>query len=161
MRWRLFQGVALPYSRTDGPLRVSGPVYAGYTHTPAGALIAASQLVARVLITPGSGWRQVVDKQLVPNQGREVYRRLRAQVTDASSSHYAQLAGFRFITYDPSTAVVGLVNLSSNGELRTGTVTVRWLDGDWKLQLDATGDQGPPIQTIPNLGGYAPWRGAS
>ncbi len=40
--WALFQGVALPSSRTAGPSRVDGPVHAGYAHTPVGALLASA-----------------------------------------------------------------------------------------------------------------------
>lgn len=35
--WSFFQGYALPSSETVGPLRVDGPVHAGYARSPEGA----------------------------------------------------------------------------------------------------------------------------
>lgn len=159
--WELFQGVALPSSPTAGPRRVDGPVHAGYEHSPTGALLAAVQIPYRMLITPDDGWRPVVDQQLVANSGREIYRANRSKVTDdRPASGYAQLAGFRFITYDPAVAVIGVVNRSSNGVLQAGTRTLRWLDGDWKVELGPDGGLGL-AQPVRDLAGYVPWRGVS
>lgn len=159
--WSLFQGVALPASRTDGPTRISGPVYAGYSHTPAGALIAATNLADRYLVTPGDGWRKVVEQQVLPGVGRDAYETERAKVTtDDPTGTYGQIAGFHFVTYSPEVAVVQLVSRFSNsGRLQVATVTTRWVDGDWKLELQPDGGSSPTVQSTSTLSGFTPWGG--
>ena len=157
--WSLFQGVALPSSRTAGPTRVNGPVHAGYAHTPEGALIASAQIGYRHLITPGEGWRQVVQQQVVPGPGREAFTTARAKVTtdQVPAGTYGQIAGFRFVTYSPDTAVIQFVTRFRSGTLQVTTSTARWLDGDWKLQLQPDGGASPTAQRADNLAGFVPW----
>ncbi len=159
--WSLFQSVALPSSRTAGPTRVGGPVYAGDAHTPAGALLAAAQIGSRYLISPGGGWRQVVEQQVVPGPGRDVYIQKRAKVdsTSVAPGTYGQFAGFRFVTYAPDTAVIQYVTRFSNGNLQVATDTVHWFDGDWKLQLQPDGSATPTVQSVSTLAGFIPWSG--
>lgn len=158
--WSLFQGVALPSSPTAGPARVDGPVHAGYAHTPTGALLAAANLSTRYLITPGDGWRQVVQQQVLPGPGRDVYEQARAKVTDeAPPGTYGQIAGFRFVTYSPDDAVIQFVSRFSDGTLQLATITVRWANGDWRLEMQADGGTSPTNQQVSSLAGYVPWGG--
>jgi hypothetical protein len=159
--WVLFQGVALPSSRAAGPTRVAGPVYAGYAHTPVGALIASAQIGARHLIAPGNDWRQVVAQQIVPTVGREAFITARAAVTttDVAPGTYGQLAGFRFVTYSPDTAVIQFVTRFRNGNLQVSTTTVRWVNGDWKQVLQLDGSESPTVQHVSSLAGFVPWGG--
>ena len=158
--WSLFQGVALPSSPSAGPSRVDGPVYAGYAHTPEGALVAATQVSSRVLVTPAGGWRQVLDEQVVAGQGRDAYANLRGQVGDAApSGGYAQYAGFQFVTYSSDIAVISLANKSPNGTYQVTNFTVRWTEGDWKLEIPPTGQS--QTQAVQGLVGYVPWSGVS
>ena len=161
VRWSLFQGVALPSSATAGPSRVDGPVYRGYAHTPVGALLAANQISARYLLTPVDGWRRVVDEQVVPGPGREVFISNRAKVTTttAQPGTYGQVAGFRFVTYSPDVAVIQVVSRFADGTLQVATVTVRWLGADWRLELQADGGASPTLQSVDNLSGFIPWGG--
>jgi len=158
--WALFQGVALPTSSTSGPLRVARPVYAGYAHTPTGALLAATQISYRYLISPANGWRAVVQQQVVPGTGRDLYVKERAKVTTTDApGTYGQLAGFRFVTYDTSTAVIQFVTRFSNGNLQVATDTVRWINSDWMLKLQPDGSESPTAQSVSSLAGFVPWSG--
>jgi len=159
--WGLFQGVALPSSHSSGPTRVADPVYAGYAHTPTGALLAAAQISSRYLISPGQDWRQVVERQVVPGPGRDVYIQKRAKVdsTSVPPGTYGQLAGFRFVTYSSDLAVVQFVSRFTDGTLQVATDTVRWLGGDWKLQLQPDGSETPTVQSVTTLAGFVPWSG--
>lgn len=159
--WSLFQGVALPSHPTAGPTRVAGPVHASYAHTPTGALLAAKQIGARYLVTPGDGWRQVVERQVVPGSGRDAFVQARAKVTtdNVPAGTYGQTAGFRFVTYTPDVAVIHFATRFSNGTLQVTTSTVRWLDGDWKLQLQPDGSASPTAQRVDSLAGFIPWSG--
>ena len=160
MTWALFQGVALPASQTAGPSRVAGPVYAGYARTPAGALVASEQIGVRHLITPGNGWRRVVEQQVVPGPGVDVFVAERARVTDFTPpGTFGQTAGFRFVTYSPDVAVIQFVSRFADGSLQVTTSTVRWVTGDWKLQLQQDGSESPTAQSVGSLAGFVPWGG--
>ena len=159
--WSLFQGVALPSHPTAGPTRVAGPVHAGYAHTPTGALLASPQIGYRHLITPGDDWRRVVEQQVVPGPGRDAFVQARGKVTttDVPPGTYGQIAGFRFVTYSPDTAVIQFVTRFKNGTLQVTTTTVRWVAGDWKLQLQPDGSESPTVQRVDSLAGFIPWGG--
>ncbi len=160
--WQLFSGVALPYSPTAGPSNVDGPVYSGFERSQAGALIAAAQLGTRYLLTPGSGWREVVARQVLPSTGREAYIQARAhvQVNDPPGT-YGQLAGFRIVTYTGEVAVIQEVSrFSYTGRLQVTTATVKWVGGDWRLELQPDGGHSPTAQAVPNLDGFVVWGGA-
>lgn len=160
--WQLFSGVALPYSPTAGPLTVDGPVYSGFERSQAGALIAAVQLGSRYLLTPGSGWREVVARQVLPGAGREVFIRVRAQVeVNDPPGTYGQLAGFRIVAYTGDVAVIQEVSrFSLTGRLQVTTATVKWVGGDWQLELQPDGGSSPTAQAVPNLDGFVVWGGA-
>jgi hypothetical protein len=157
--WQLFQGVALPFSPTDGPTRITGTVYAGYSHTPYGALIAQVQISARYLITPNGGWRPVVEQQVMPGTQRDTYAKARATSgDDPPPSGYSQIAGFRFVTYTADLAVISMASRSSGGGLASYDATMRWVDGDWKYELPPIGTQ---LQPLTDLTNYTPWQGVS
>jgi hypothetical protein len=161
--WQLFSGVALPYSPTAGPRSVDGPVYAGYERSQVGALIAAAQLGTRYLLTPGEGWREVADRQVLPGVGRDVFVAARAQVDDLEvpPGTYGQLAGFRMVTFTPDVAVISFVSrFSLTGQLQATTTTVKWTGGDWRLELQPDGGSSPTAQTVPDLDGFVVWGGA-
>ena len=161
--WELFSGVALPYSPTAGPHTVDGPVYAGYQRSQVGALIAAAQLGTRSLLTPGQGWREVSGRQLLPGPGRAVFLAARATVDELTvpPGTYGQFAGFRVVTFTPDVAVLQLVSrFALTGRLQLTTTTVRWVGGDWRLELQPDGGSSPTAQAVPNLDGFVVWGGA-
>jgi hypothetical protein len=161
VQWQLYQRVALPYSATAGPHIIDGAIARGYAHTPTGALIAAIQIPARSLLSPGIGWRQVVEQQVMPGPGRDRYRQLRGQVTmdGPPDPRLTQIAGFRFVTYTPDLAVIQFVSKSSSGQLQVTTGTVQWSGGDWKQLLQPDGSLSPTAQVIPDLTGMVAWSG--
>ncbi|MGH3631145.1 MAG: hypothetical protein ACRDRL_27340 [Sciscionella sp.] len=161
VRWELYQRVALPYSATAGPQTIDGAVARGYAHTPTGALIAAFQIGARELLSPGDSWRQVVQQQVVPGPGRDRYTQVRSQVTTDGppDPRLTQIAGFRFVTYTPEIAVIQVVSKSNSGALQITTATVQWVDDDWKQVLQPDGSESPTVQAIPDLTGMVAWSG--
>lgn len=161
VRWELYQREALPYSVTAGPRTVDGAVARGYAHTPTGALMAAAQIGARKLLSPGDSWRQVVEQQVMPGAGRDRFIQLRSQIiTDGTPDpRLGQIAGFRFITYTPDIAVIQFATKFSNGRMQVTTGTVQWSDGDWKQVLQPDGSESPTVQAIPDLTGMVAWSG--
>jgi hypothetical protein len=157
--WQLFMGVALPYGRTAGPTVLDGPVHAGFERSQSGALLAAVHVGTRYLLTPGQGWREVVDRQVLPGAGRDAYVRNRVGVDpQAPPGTYGQVAGFRVVTFTPQVAVLQLVSrFPSSGVLQMTTTTVRWVGGDWRLQLQPDGGTSPTAQAVPSLDGFVVW----
>ena len=157
--WQLFAGVALPYSGTAGPLQVDGPVFSGYERSQTGALIAAVQIANRYLFTPGEQWRQVVERQVLPGVGREVFVGNRAGVVaDDPPGTYGQAAGFRFVAFTPDVASIQLVSrFPTSGNLQVVTVTVKWARGDWRLELQPDGGSSPTAQAVGDLDGFVVW----
>jgi hypothetical protein len=116
--WQLFVGVPLPYSKTGGPLKVDGPVYSGYQRSQTGALIAAAQLGTRYLLTPGDGWRELLERQVLPGVGRDTFARLRATVDqDSPPGSYGQPPGSGSSPSPPTSPR----SSSSPGSQRLGT----------------------------------------
>jgi hypothetical protein len=161
--WELFQGVALPLSHTDGPTRVDGPVHAGFSRTPAGALLADAQISYRSLVDPDvAKLRRVAEAQLADGPGKTAYLNLIGQLdgrNDPPAGGYAQVVAFRFISYTADLAVISLATRDKGGRIQVTTDTLRWLDGDWKLDLPASGLQQP--QVVQDIAGYVPWAGVS
>jgi hypothetical protein len=137
--WELFRGVALPTSPVHGPTRIDGPVHSGFARTPTGALLADAQINMRRFITPGDDWVDVTQAQLLPGVGRDAYVNLRSRVSDELPPEgLAQYIGFRFITYTPDLAVISLATRGDSGVVQAGTDTLRWVDGDWRLEIPAS-----------------------
>lgn len=160
--WELFQGVALPTSRTDGPSRIDGPVHAGFSRTPTGALLADAQISYRSLVDPDlDDLRQVARTQLAEGAGQTAYLNLLGQLAknDPPATGFAQIVGFRYLTYTPDLAVISIATRGNSGTVQVGTDTMRWIDGDWKLEKPASGLQQP--QVVQGPAGYVPWSGVS
>lgn len=159
--WRLLNGVVLPYSNSAGPGLVQGSVARCYARTPLGALLASVQITYRLVATPD--WKAVIEQQFVPGPGRAHFMQLVAQAEKAPGSSqpkgtYTQVAGFNFVTYTPSVAVIDLVVRSDSGSMTASPVTVEWSGGDWKVSLPASGT-GPPAQPVSSIVGYVLWQG--
>jgi len=160
VQWQLFAGVLLPYSKTAGPLTVDGPLYSDYERSQTGAVIAAVQLGNRYLLTPGDGWREVLQRQVLPGTGRDVFARNRMAMDDTPDppGTYGQTAGFRFVAFTPDVASIQLVTrFPTSGSLQIVTVTVKWVDGDWRLELQPDGGSSPTAQRISDLDGFVVW----
>lgn len=158
--WTLFKGIAVPVSAGAGPRDVAGDVAAGYAHTPTGALLAAAQVSSRYGVA--DDWRSVVDRSIAPGPGRDVWVATRGKydkLATADPGTYCQTAGYSFVDYQPSRAVIQLANRCPGGQLQTVPITVSWQDGDWKLVLQPDGSPGPTHQVIPSLDGYVVWGG--
>jgi len=136
-------GLTLPFSPVDGPLRVNGPIAAGYSHTPQGAVIAAMQLAQRIGFGPD--YRQVVSEQVTgdPSVKATIINYRASHPQDNPAQLAAELAppvGFRVETYTPDRATVVLLNRPGGnaGGFVAGRGAVVWSDGDWKLPVDTT-----------------------
>ncbi len=159
--WSLTGGFAVPSSAADGPtLHGPGGIGYCYSHTPRGAVLAASNL------GQGTGSPQEIQDSLlkvsvVPNQ----YSAQAAAMPAPSRSNDTglQLAGFRIISYSSDQASIALA-LSAPG--RTDqypqlTVAMQWYEGDWR----AVPQPGPSVvvtaAAVQSLAGFVPWAGVA
>ncbi|MFF5264571.1 hypothetical protein ACFY4C_37080 [Actinomadura viridis] len=160
VKWTLYKTVALPYSASAGPFVVDSEVARCYAHTPLGALVAGPQIWWRAGASPG--WRKVLAHQLTGTAAaRNAYV---SQCTgkcgkDIPAGTYGQFAGFKFIAYTPSTAVIEIVARLPSGRMNAFPLTLVW-EGDWKLQLKDDGRASPGARAVTTLDGYVRWGGA-
>lgn len=157
--WSLLRSVAIPSSPTAGPMIVKDGVARCYAHTPVGALIASRQIGVRSGLSPQ--WRTVIERQLMPGPGRDTLLKAMATFTPSDQpGAYAQTAGFRFVSFSPQIAVIDIASRSpDDGALGTGTTTLLWDGGDWKIQPTTQGTTITPVQPLASLDGYVPWGG--
>lgn len=162
--WQPYQGVLLPYSSSAGPRVVTASLATGYAHTPVGALVAAVQIDYRHLLAPD--WQAVTEAQVVAGAGRTAYVAVRTQASTASSlppstgtatPSLRQLAGFDMVSYSPSEAVVQVVTVGTDASFLMVPLTVRWIGGDWQLQLTDQGGDGPEAEPLSTLAGFVTW----
>jgi len=150
-------GLQLPFSPVDGPTRVSGPIAAGYSHTPQGAALAAVQIGVRLLYGPG--YAQIIAAQSTFSPELQAQfiatRNGRAQLSpDDLRSLIRPVAGFQVVSYSPERAVIRVVTPHpSTNDYRAGSVFVEWADGDWKY-ADNTNSTS---ETVATTDGFAPW----
>ncbi len=159
--WRLVDGVALPFSAVDGPRSVAGGVASGFARTPAGALLACMQTAFRIGAVNPAGQAGEV-RAMVVGAGQPELLASRPATVPAVKP---QLAGFRYLSYTPGLAVIGLaerVTDVASGTARfvdVGELQLAWTRGDWRLVDD--GSQ-PPLPTALDAGltGFVPFAGA-
>ncbi len=160
--WSLNAGFAVPSSVADGPtLHAPGGVGYCYSHTPLGALLAASNL-GRGTGTPQQVQDAVLNLSVVPNEYSAQVAKTPATADDQSGAGI-QFAGFRIISYSPDQASI---TLATRVPGRTDTypqltVAMQWYAGDWR----AVPQVGPAlfvaVASAPSLAGFVPWSGVS
>lgn len=159
--WADYHGVLIPTSATAGPARVSGDVASGFAHSPTGALLAATQLPVRRILA--ADWSTVLTTSVVPGPGVAVWRSTRSQLgTEITppAGGWTQTAGYRFLAYNPDQAVVQFLHSASTGDFTVTVTTVAWSGGDWKLVLQADGDDTPDTTSVTSPAGFTIWQGA-
>jgi hypothetical protein len=160
--WQVWHTIALPFSRTAGPAVVQGDVARGFAHTPTGALLAVVQASSRKVAATDTAWRDVARAMLAPGAGRDAWvaARARARLADAPApGTFAQVAGFAFVSYTPSEAVVQLACRNADGGFGVIAMHVTWLDGDWRLVLAPDGGDATSKQHAASLAGFVAWGG--
>ncbi|MEU2730144.1 hypothetical protein ABZ650_20745 [Streptomyces griseoviridis] len=156
--WALYDGVALPASKAAGPADTGKDLARCYARTPLGALLASSQISVRYLAA--DDWKSVTRAQTV-GAGRDSYLADRAAAEktaapDGDRPAHGQIAGFRFVTYHDTTAVIETVWRFPAGQLQAATTTMLWRAGDWRLEYPAAPAAPTPVDS---LAGYVSWGG--
>jgi len=159
--WSLNAGFAVPSSAADGPtLHGAAGVGYCYSHTPVGALLAASNL-GHGTGTPQEIQDASLDHSLVTNQYTSQLAGTPA--TGEGGTGGVQLAGFRIVSYSPDQASI---TLAASVSARTDaypqlTVAMQWQDGDWRAVPQAGPALFVTVASAPSLAGFVPWAGVS
>ena len=163
--WSLFETVALPTLAGAGPVKIDGPSATGYAHTPLGALLATANESYRFLLASDDTWRAAAEAMLAPSPGKTAWIATRSGISygpggaSENSSGFAQIAGFQYVSYSPTDAVIQIVTRDTNNVYQVGTQHVSWSDGDWKYVTASDGSQLSNVQTVDSLAGFIEWRG--
>jgi hypothetical protein len=160
--WRIIDTVALPFSDTAGPSQVTEGIPSGFAHTPTGALVALVQIDFRHLIEPN--FVAVTTADVSNTAGRAEFFRLVKAGRLANPAHpapgtYLQLAGFEFVSYTSSNAVIQLLTARTDGTYQVSTLSVTWDGTDWQLVLQPNGTDSPNQQIVASPVGFVLWGG--
>jgi hypothetical protein len=138
LEWKLIDGVRLPFSKVDGPAKVSGPLATGYSHTPQGAVVAAWQISTR--LTTSTGYEQVMANQVRGSEAeRTIVRQEVANVRNLTpnqfSARFAQPVAFQIVSYNDRFAQMYFATRSPDGGYDFTARAVLWDGKDWQYQL--------------------------
>lgn len=153
LRWESWQGIALPYSSIDGPKDVAAAA-TGYSHTPQGAALAAIQHSIRTSLASDGSWATVVAKSLVTGPGKDAFVLARAQVSipgPVDSQALPTILGYRITEWNPEHAALVIYTRYPDSSEAALSHQVRWIAGDWKLELPDPDSATPVVQEISAL----------
>lgn len=156
--WITVETLSLPTSPLYGPKIDDGTVMAGYQHSPTGALFADADNHGRFSIT--QNWQAATLSAVADTPGRAVFiaeRKPYGIAAEPTPGELTQLVGFNFVSYTLDRATLQILREGSDGSLTTSTDTVIWQSNDWKILLNANG-QDAPIASAPSSAGYVSWK---
>jgi hypothetical protein len=153
--WELVGTMAAPTATEVGPGAVDDGFRSCFARTAEGALFAAVNFVAAG--TDANLGPRLIDL-VAPGPGRDALEGQDA--AGGSSSLRAQVAGFKVAAYSADTATIDLALNYSDGSLVSVPLKMQWVEGDWKVEMTASGDLPLTPAGLQNLGGYIPWSGA-
>lgn len=152
--WDYLGRVPVPVAEGTGPGRVDPDGYRGcFARTPDGALFAAVTLFA--IGADPHLTRTHAAAMFADGPGRVESVAAAAAAADTALTASLQLAGFRLLRYDGSTAEFELAYQIGTAGLFSIPIEVHWSRGDWRFP--ATPDATISPWQIATLGGYIPW----
>ncbi|MGI5470461.1 hypothetical protein [Streptomyces sp. CA-132043] len=157
MLWKSYGSVPVPVSATYGPKKFDGNVWSCYSHSPMGAALAVNAITDKL---PYPGWRDVVEKQFVPGDARDKLVSERAKEKDdprnSTQESGGNFYGFTVLTYSKEQATVQIL-LKIGEEYATSSVSLKWLDGDWKVDAQPNGSPYSGFSQTSGPEGFVKW----
>ncbi|MEU6201530.1 hypothetical protein [Streptomyces sp. NPDC047061] len=155
LRWRQLGTMMVPTSPSAGPLHRDDDLWWCFARTPVGAVLAAHTILVEL---SGTHWRTVTEQQIVPGNRRDRFISLKAVAGEPApgTGGAGRYVGFTVPSYARDSATVQLLVTNPVGGYLSTSVSLRWRDGDWKL--DPLGDGSlytTPEQTQPF--GFVQW----
>ena len=161
-KWELVGRIATPTDpKTFGPGESDSSGFRTcFAHSPTGALYAAMNVIS--LGSSGSPElvQKLADKLLVPGAGRDAaMRQVAAASRTTGPSTPIQVRGFLIKSYTPGEANIDLAFETDKGALGRTTLSMRWMDGDWKVKPADDGTTYMGTTQIRDLSGLILWSG--
>ncbi|MGP4033723.1 hypothetical protein [Pseudarthrobacter sp. 1C304] len=161
-KWELVGKMAAPTDpKTFGPGVTDDSGFRScFAHSPTGALYAAMNAAA--LGSSGSAELEMklADKLLVSGPGRDAaMRETKAGTRSSGNNTTIQVQGFLIKSYTAAEATVDLAFKTDTGALGHSTLSMRWMDGDWKVKPTDDGVTFSNVSQLRDLSGFIPWAG--
>jgi hypothetical protein len=159
--WTLVGRMAVPTDpKTFGPgVTDSDGFRSCFAHSPTGALYSAANVIA-LGSSPAQDELKLAEKVLVPGPGRDAaMKAAKTRASTAGSGESAQIRGFLLKSYSPAEADVDLAIQLPNGALAHSVLSLRWVDGDWKVKAADDGEIFNGIAQLSDLSGFILWSG--
>ena len=163
LSWVVSGGELTPTSPTAGPMSSDGVVARCFAHDAEGALIASVRIQQQIAEATSSTW-PIAAEGLAPGPDTDA---LSAQIATVlaqppapadTNTPFAAVAGFKFLSYSPTTAVIELVYRTTSGGLYAASQTMQWVGGDWRIAPLGPSELSSPQTQVTSLLGYVEWR---
>ncbi|MFX1760182.1 hypothetical protein [Rhodococcus sp. As11] len=136
-RWITLGGIEVPIGTTDGPSNGEWEPFAGFSHTPQGAALAAITQSVQLATASDRNWPQILAGVAAPGDGRDLYAAHRGlvEISGTDPEMVPTIVGYTIDDYSDDAATVGVVQRFSDDSLASSTTQVVWVDDDWRLNL--------------------------
>ncbi|MEV7663595.1 hypothetical protein [Paenarthrobacter sp. NPDC089316] len=160
-KWELVGRMATPTDpKTFGPgVTDESGFRSCFAQSPTGALYAAMNVAALGSTGSPELVSKLADKLLMPGTGRDTAMREAAAKPTSPSATSIQVRGFLIKSYTPSESTVDLAFETSSGALAHLTLSMRWMEGDWKVMPADDGKTYNGPSQIRDLSGFILWSG--
>lgn len=159
-KWELVGRMAAPTDpKTSGPGVTDDSGFRScFAHSPTGALYAAVNAVALGSSTQDEA--KLAERLLVPGAGRDAaMKAATSRNSSDETGQSAQIRGFVVKSYSPTEADVDLAIQLPDGALAHSVLSLRWIDGDWKVKASDDGQIFTGTAQLRDLSGFIAWSG--
>lgn len=161
-KWELVSKMSAPTDpKTFGPgLTDDSGFRSCFAHSPTGALYAAMNAAALGSSGAAELEMKLADQLLVPGAGRDAaMRETKAGTSSSGNNTTIQVQGFLLRSYTAAEATVDLAFKTDTGALGHSTLSMRWMDGDWKVKPTDDGVTFSNVSQLRDLSGFILWAG--
>ncbi|WP_416063828.1 hypothetical protein [Rhodococcus indonesiensis] len=136
-RWVTVGGIEVPIGTTDGPRGGEWEPFAGFSHTPQGAALAAITQSVQLATASDRTWPTILSGVAAPGEGRDLYAAHRSlvEMSGTDPEMVPTIVGYTVVDYSDTAATVDVVQRFSDDSLASATTQVVWIDSDWRLHL--------------------------
>ncbi|MBO0878806.1 MAG: hypothetical protein J2P17_00115 [Mycobacterium sp.] len=149
--WADYHGIKLPTS-TDGP-RENGDAATGFTHTPAGAALAAIVHTVHISIAPPQSWPAVARAELAPAGKDDLVtsHTLLAVNSAADPATAPRIRGYTITSWTSARAQIGIYTSFPDQSIAVNTATVVWENRDWLLAVPNPSSTDPVVRSTDRM----------
>jgi hypothetical protein len=165
LQWTALYGNTWPTSATVGPTKTVDGVAQCFQHSPAGAALAGVNIMQSVRVVDLAAAEKIIAAQFVAGPGQQ------ATLTGIQATYptqppqgraWGRVVGFKIESYTAEQAVVLMVeNWPQRGQYTGYDLTLKWVDGDWKVHLTDTGQPSLNGDITVDPTGFTPWEKAT